>query len=191
MIIFFLLSILYIDADIFETDEGKDYEILLRDLEILRDNPLNLNSASFDELIGIPYLSMTDCMKIIDYREKHGYFDSARDLLKIPGFDHFHLEQRKSLPAEQSAIEATKYAVAVVAVAAKHADDVKPPPQLVQQPHEAAVHDMMLRHDLADPSGEPGGQGRGRVGRQGSDRGLAGDAVRSSLADRLVPHRLS
>lgn len=93
MIIFFLLSILYIDADIFETDEGRDYEILLRDLEILRDNPVNLNSASFDELIRIPYLSMTDCMKIIDYRKKYGYFDSARDLLKIPGFDHFHLEQ--------------------------------------------------------------------------------------------------
>lgn len=95
MIIFFLLSVFYIDADIFETDEGKDYEILLKDLEILRNNPITLNSASFEELIRIPYLSMTDCLKIIDYREQSGYFASVRDLLNIPGFDRFRLEQIK------------------------------------------------------------------------------------------------
>ncbi len=93
MIIFFCLSLLYTDADIFETEENRDYDIILRDLESLRRNPINLNAADFEELIRIPYLSAADCLKIIDYRKQHGYFASVFDLLAIPGFDRFRLDE--------------------------------------------------------------------------------------------------
>ncbi|MGB3340119.1 MAG: helix-hairpin-helix domain-containing protein [bacterium] len=93
MIILFFLSVFYTDADIFEAEDNKDYDIVLQDLESLRRNPINLNAADIEELIRIPYLSITDCLKIIDYRKQHGYFTSSLDLLAIPGFDRFRIDE--------------------------------------------------------------------------------------------------
>jgi competence ComEA-like helix-hairpin-helix protein len=90
---FIFLFVFYTDADIFEVEDYKDYYIILDDLEALRHNPVNVNTADLETLMKIPYLSAIDCLKIIDYREEHGYFTSVSDLLKIAGFDDFHLEK--------------------------------------------------------------------------------------------------
>ena len=87
MIAILLLIVLSDQASIFEIEEGRDLEIILEDIEYLRGNPLDLNAACFKELARIPYLSITDCLKIVDYREKHGLYSSPKDLFNIPGFD--------------------------------------------------------------------------------------------------------
>jgi len=93
MIIFFFLTLLYTDADIFEAEDEKDYDIILSDLESLRRSPLDLNAADIDELTKIPYLSVSDCLKLVAYREEHGYFTTVYDLLAIPGFDRFRIDE--------------------------------------------------------------------------------------------------
>lgn len=93
MIIVILAAILFIDADIFEAEEDKDYVIIFEDLEFLRNHPINLNTANLEELTKVPYLSITDCLKIINYREQYGYFSSPHDLLRISGFNPFWLEE--------------------------------------------------------------------------------------------------
>jgi competence ComEA-like helix-hairpin-helix protein len=88
IMIFFLI----IDADIFELERVHDLEIIYADIEALRQAPLNINTASVQDLQRIPYLSLTECMKIIDYREKHGLYSSIDDLKSIPGFDQLLID---------------------------------------------------------------------------------------------------
>lgn len=76
-----------ISSGIFETEDTRNFEILLDGLEDLRDNPIDLNTAGFDDLSRIPYLSPIDIIKIINYRARFGYFNRTRELLKISGFN--------------------------------------------------------------------------------------------------------
>lgn len=87
MIAILLLIILSDEATIFEIEEERDLEIILRDIEYLKSNPVDINTADFEELTRIPYLSITDCLKIIEYREREGLYSSPKDLLDISGFD--------------------------------------------------------------------------------------------------------
>jgi len=112
MIALLLLLILSDDPMLFEVEEDKDLEIILRDMEYLRNNPIDINTASFDELTRIPYLSISDCLKIVEYREKKGPYNSLGDLLNIPGFDiilfdmikHFIVVKAKPFKIEKFAI---------------------------------------------------------------------------------------
>ena len=72
---------------VFETEDTRNFEILLDGLEELRDNPLDLDTAGFDDLARIPYLAPNDIIKIINYRATRGFFSHTRDLLKISGFN--------------------------------------------------------------------------------------------------------
>jgi len=93
MIVIFLLVVLADDAIIFEIEEEKDLEIILAEIAFLQNNPIDINTAGFDELIKIPYFTMNDCLKILEYRDRHGFYDSPYDLLNIPGFDPFTFEK--------------------------------------------------------------------------------------------------
>jgi hypothetical protein len=94
--IFVLFLILYTtEADLFESIQDKDYDIILNDLEKLRNDPININTADFDELCRIPFLTINDCLKIIEYRQQSGVYTSFKDMLKIPGFDEFFIEKIK------------------------------------------------------------------------------------------------
>ncbi len=95
MIAILLVIILSDEVTIFEIEEERDLEVILKDMEDLRDNPLDLNTAHFKELTKVPYLSITDCLKILEYREKHGPYRSPKDLLNIPEFDPFLLDRIK------------------------------------------------------------------------------------------------
>jgi hypothetical protein len=81
-----------IGGNIFETEDPRNFEALLDGLEELRDNPIDLNTAGYDDLGRIPYLTLSDIVKIIDHRQRFGYFDRVRDLLKVPGFNRTLLE---------------------------------------------------------------------------------------------------
>jgi competence ComEA-like helix-hairpin-helix protein len=96
MIIALCFLFLFNDAVIFETEEERDFEIILKDIEDIERNPIDINIASFEELIKVPYLSIANCLKILEYRNKYGFFNSLQDLLKIPGIDSSLLDKIKS-----------------------------------------------------------------------------------------------
>ncbi|MGB9720673.1 MAG: ComEA family DNA-binding protein [bacterium] len=83
----FFLIITVVNTDFFETEQQKDFEIILLELENLKNNPVDLNTANLQELAKIPFLKVTDCLRIIGYREKYGLFESVDDLLIIKGLD--------------------------------------------------------------------------------------------------------
>ena len=95
MIALLLLLILSDEAMLFEIEEDRDLEIILRDMEYLKNNPIDINTAGFDEFARIPYLSISDCLKIVEYREKKGHYNALKDLLNIPGFDVILLDRIK------------------------------------------------------------------------------------------------
>jgi hypothetical protein len=83
-----LLCVIMVQEDpFFETEEEQDFEFILKDIEYLRDNPLDINAVDAEALSRIPYLTLADCLKIVHYREQYGLFHSIRDLARIPGFD--------------------------------------------------------------------------------------------------------
>lgn len=73
-------------TNIFETEDNRDFETLIAGLEDLRDSPVDINTAGFDQFAAIPYLSLNEIIKIVDYRTRRGFFNHTRDLLKVPGF---------------------------------------------------------------------------------------------------------
>ena len=85
LILIFLFTTL--NQDLFETEQDKDFETILFELEMLKNNPIDLNIADLKELSKIPFLKPVDCLKIIGYREKLGRFETVDDLLKIKGFN--------------------------------------------------------------------------------------------------------
>lgn len=89
-LIFLLLNTL--NQDLFETEQEKDFETILYELEMLKNNPIDLNTADLKELSRLPFLRPVDCLKIIGYREKFGRFETVDDLLKIKGFDRAFVE---------------------------------------------------------------------------------------------------
>jgi hypothetical protein len=78
-----LLFFITITEDIlFKTEQQIDFEVILRDLEYLRDNPVDINTAGVEQFASIPVLSPNDIMRIIDYREDHGLFRSVDELVE-------------------------------------------------------------------------------------------------------------
>lgn len=93
MTLIFIITI--INTYFWETEEQKDFEVLLLDLENLKHKPIDLNTADLNDLIKIPFLKVADCLRIIGYREKFGLFESVDDLYKVAGLDRALVEEIK------------------------------------------------------------------------------------------------
>ncbi len=52
---------------------------------VLAQDRININSASREELIRIPFIGPKVADKILDYRRKHGAFLHSQDLIVIKG----------------------------------------------------------------------------------------------------------
>lgn len=87
MIGLLICLILLTEDPFFETEEERDFDVILKDIEDLKNNPIDINSADIGALSRIPYLSLVNCLKIVHYREEHGSFRSLDDLLHIQGID--------------------------------------------------------------------------------------------------------
>ncbi len=82
-----LLLLISYEASLFEIETDRDVEILLNEMESLARHPLDINTAGFEDLVKILYLTPTDCLRIIEYRTAHGPYSKTEDLLNVPGFD--------------------------------------------------------------------------------------------------------
>ncbi|MBL8007412.1 MAG: helix-hairpin-helix domain-containing protein [Ignavibacteria bacterium] len=72
-------SLLEETAELQDGEENPDF------LENLKRNPVDLNSASSDEINLIPFLNSVITRNIISYRNKNVQFKSRRSLLKVDG----------------------------------------------------------------------------------------------------------
>jgi len=95
MIVALICIFLLNENSFFETEEERDFEVILRDIEYLKNNPIDINIADVEALSKIPFLSLTDCLKIVQYRQERGPFHSLEDLLNIQGFDPYLFDNIK------------------------------------------------------------------------------------------------
>lgn len=93
MALFFIITLT--SQYFWETEELKDFEVLLLDLENIKNNPIDINTAGLNDLTKIPFLKVVDCLRIIGYREKYGLFESVDDFYKIAGLDRTLIEEIK------------------------------------------------------------------------------------------------
>jgi competence protein ComEA len=59
--------------------------------------PLDLNTATLEQLDELPGIGPTTAQKILDYRQAHGPFRSVADLDAVPGIGRGRIEQLKGL----------------------------------------------------------------------------------------------
>ena len=59
--------------------------------------PLDLNTASAEQLDALPGVGPATAQKIIDYRQAHGPFRSVDELQAVPGIGPSKLAQLKGL----------------------------------------------------------------------------------------------
>jgi competence protein ComEA len=59
--------------------------------------PLDLNSASLEQLDSLPGIGPATAQKILDYRQAHGSFHSIAELDAVPGIGQGRIEQLKGL----------------------------------------------------------------------------------------------
>ncbi len=87
-----LAFVLIAQHGLFEAETEHDYDVLVSELERLREDPLDLNTATVIQLARLPYLSIITAYRIVEYRRSYGPYDALEELLKVEGMDPAVLE---------------------------------------------------------------------------------------------------
>jgi hypothetical protein len=97
-----------------ETQDSEDSELLER-LQALQDNPVDINSATPDELQQIPYIDAILSRKIIEYRVNNTKFYSIIELRYVEGIDDDLYEKiKRFVVVKSSNVDFTKDEYGVV-----------------------------------------------------------------------------
>lgn len=64
---------------------GEEFTSWLDELQDLHENPVNINSATKDDLLKIPFLNDITASQMIEYRKKSGPFLSVFEVASVPG----------------------------------------------------------------------------------------------------------
>lgn len=76
-----------------EDDEnGEDLQTLMEEMEWLHEQLIDINRATFDELVRVPGLTNRLVHNIIRYRDENGHFHSVDEMLHVPGIGPVTLE---------------------------------------------------------------------------------------------------
>lgn len=76
-----------------KTEDDLDYTELVENLNYLRQNPINLNYATGDDLRNLMFLNDMQVFHLLAYRETYGYFVTIYELQAVDGFDQYTIEQ--------------------------------------------------------------------------------------------------
>ena len=76
-----------IDNILIESEEETDNEEIVNIIEDLFQNPIDINTTDVFELSKLPYIDIQSAERIIEYRNKFGYFFSPTELLAIREID--------------------------------------------------------------------------------------------------------
>lgn len=81
---------------LFEMDEVKVTDTEIRKTKKLREGEsVNINTASVDSLMMIPYISVKMAQSIIEYRNSNGGFESIEELMNVKGIGEKKFERIK------------------------------------------------------------------------------------------------
>jgi hypothetical protein len=76
-----------IDNILVESEDETDNEEIVNIIEDLIQNPIDINTVDVFELSKIPYMDIQSAEKILEYRNKFGYFFSTTELFAIREID--------------------------------------------------------------------------------------------------------
>ncbi|MCM8710388.1 helix-hairpin-helix domain-containing protein [Clostridium sp. SYSU_GA19001] len=86
---------IYVDKKIELEPSKANSTIIVQEQE--KSSKVNINSATLKELDEIPGIGPVTAQKIIDYREKNGYFTSIEDLKKVGGIGEKTLDKFRDM----------------------------------------------------------------------------------------------
>lgn len=111
--LFFIPISLSSQENILENEEEyENSEEILERLEKLKENPLDVNTATEDDLLQIPQLSPALTVKIISYRKDKGYINNLEELKTIDGINDALLRiLEEFLFVRRMKVEEKKFAV--------------------------------------------------------------------------------
>ena len=106
-------------------DEGIDYTTLFDELTTLYQNPLNLNTASKEQLEGLLLLDEFQINSLLEHIENNGKLMTIYELQTVDGFDENAISKILSFVKVSRDIDATRLSAEGILKAGKHVNIIR------------------------------------------------------------------